>query len=253
VGRVASSRAEAYRTLAFHLRHGDAGTAGGTLLVVAPKHDHDTEAAAVNLAAAFAEFGEDVLLVDATASTPGLAARLPLLTEEAEDDADPHRPLDGRVVVDAGTAGRITLSPDRRGATTGDIPMSPMVARALPAAASGRSLVVVTRPLLEHADGLAVAQRADGVLIVGVMDHTRRDELRQVRELINCSGGRIVGAVLCTGARRSPLRAALDGVRRPGSSAVPAARADAAEGPSVISQSQQGSSAQDDTLTASKG
>ncbi|MGW6903910.1 hypothetical protein [Streptomyces sp. NPDC054940] len=253
VGRVASSRAEAYRTLAFHLRHGDAGTVGGTLLVVAPKQDHDAEAAAINLAAAFAEFGEDVLLVDATASTPGLAARLPLLTEEVDDDTDPPRLPDGRVVVDAGTAGRIALSPDRRGATTGDIPMSPMVARALPAAASGRSSVVVTRPLLEHADGLAVAQRADGVLIVGGMEHIRRDELRQVRELISCSGGRIVGAVLCTGTRRGSLRAVLDGVRRPGSSAVPAAPADVAEGPSVISQPQQSSSAQDDTLTASKG
>ncbi|KUL28208.1 hypothetical protein [Streptomyces regalis] len=268
VGRVASSRAEAYRTLAFHLRHGDARMAGGTLLVVAPKQDHDDEATAVNLAAAFAEAGEDVLLVDATASTPGLAARLPLRTEDLGDDADQPRLLDGRVVVDAGTAGRITLSPDRRGVTNGDIPMSPMVARVLSAAASGRSAVVVTRPLLEHADGLAVAQRADGVLIVGGIEHTRRDDLRQVRELISCSGGRIVGAVFCMGTRRSLLRGALDRVRRlqeRGSSTMPAARAEGAEGltvaarhgggetQEVISRSQQSSSAQDDTLTASKG
>lgn len=253
VGRVAGSRAEVYRTLAFHLRHGDARTAGGTLLVVAPKQDHDAEAAAANLAAAFAEAGEDVLLVDATATTPGLAARLPLLTEDLGDDADRRRLLDGRVVVDAGTAGRITLSPDRRGATTGDIPMSPMVARALSAAPSGRSAVVVTRPLLEHADGLAVAQRADGVLIVGGVEHTRRDDLRRVHELLSCSGGRIVGAVLCTGTRRSLLRGALDAVRRSrerGTSVLPAARADGAS--SRVSP-QQSSSAQDDTLTASKG
>ncbi|MFJ8537544.1 hypothetical protein [Streptomyces sp. NPDC093591] len=268
VGRVASSRAEAYRTLAFHLRHGDARTAGGTLLVVAPKQDREAEAAAINLAAVFAESGEDVLLVDATASTPGLAARLPLLTEDAEDDAASPRPLDGRVVVDAGTAGRIMLCPDRRGASTGDIPMSPMVTRALACAASGRSSVVVTRPLLEHADGLAVAQRADGVLIVGGLQHTTRDDLRQVRELISCSGGHIVGALLCPGTRRSLLRAALSGSRRPGepgAAAMPAARAEGTEGLSatahhvgrtqeeLISQPQQSSSAQDDTLTASKG
>lgn len=269
VGRVASSRAEAYRTLAFQLRHGDARTAGGTLLVVAAKQDHDAEATAVNLAAAFAEAGEDVLLVDATASTPGLAARLPLLTEDSGDDAASLRLLDGRAVVDAGTAGRITLCPDRRGATTGDIPMSPMVARALSCAASGTSSVVVTRPLLEHADGLAVAQRVDGVLIVGGVEHTRRDDLRQVRELISCSGGRIVGAVLCRGTRRSLLRGVLAGGWWPGergSSAMPAARADGAGAlpaaaphsggemqEELIPQPQQSSSAQDDTLSTSKG
>ncbi|MFE5819642.1 hypothetical protein ACFQ6S_40320 [Streptomyces sp. NPDC056479] len=269
VGRVASSRAEWYRTLAFHLRHGDARTAGSTLLVVAPKQDHDAEAAAVNLAAAFAEFGEDVLLVDATARTPGLAARLPLLTEDPGDDEEALGLLDDRLVVDVGTAGRITLCPDRRGTTTGDIPMSPMVTSAVSSAGPGRSKVVVTRALLEHADGLAVAQRADGVLVVGGLEHTRRDDLRQVRELMTCSGGRIVGAVLCTGTRRSLRRDAPDGVRHPGgpgSGVMPAARADGAQGLSVaarhadgetqadpVTLSQRSSSAQDDTLTASKG
>lgn len=249
VGRIASSRAEAYRTLAFRLRHGDAPTAGGTLLVVAAKQDRDAEATAVNLAAALAESGEDVLLVDATASTPGLAARLPLLTEDAGDDAASLRLLDGKVVVDAGTAGRIALCPDRRGSTTGDIPMSPMVARVLSATASGTSSIVVTRPLLDHSDGLAVAQRVDGVLVVGGLEHTRRDDLRQVRELIGCSGGRIVGAVLCAGTRRSLLSGVLDGVRRPAErrcSALPAAE-------ELIPQPQQSSSAQDDTLSTSKG
>ncbi len=266
VGRVASSRAEAYRALAFHLRHGDARTAGGTLLVVSPKQDHEAEAAAVNLAAVFAESGEDVLLVDATASTPGLVARLPLLADDSGDDAAAPRPLDGRVVVDAGTAGHIMLGPDRRGASTSDIPMSPMVARMLSCAASGRSSVVVTRPLLEHADGLAVAQRADGVLIVGGLEHTTRDDLRRVRELISCSGAHIVGAVLCPGLRRSLLPGSPDGGLGPGErgpSAMPAARAEGlpvtAQHDSGASQEEQGSqprqnsSAQDDTLTASKG
>ncbi|KUN99100.1 hypothetical protein [Streptomyces caeruleatus] len=251
VGRVASSRAEAYRALAFHLRGGDARTAGGALLVVAPKQDRETEAVAVNLAAVFAESGEEVLLVDATASTPGLAARLPLLTEDPGDGGASLRPRDVRAVVDAGTAGRITLCPDRRGAATSDIPMSPMVARVLSRAGSGTSSVVVARPVLEHADGLAVAQRADGVLIVGGLEHTTRDDLRRVRELIGCSGGHILGAVLHPATRRRLFRGALLGGRRPeeqGSSATPAARAE-----DLIPQPQQNSSEQDDTLTASKG
>ncbi|GAA3298022.1 hypothetical protein GCM10020295_32570 [Streptomyces cinereospinus] len=119
VGRAGGSRAEAYRTLAFRLRAAEGRTASGTaagatapgtLLVVAPKEDRDAEAAAVNLAAAFAESGDEVLLVDATASASGLPARLPLPAGAALPAGAPE----GGAVVDAGTAGRFVLLPDGR-------------------------------------------------------------------------------------------------------------------------------------------
>ncbi|MER6344501.1 hypothetical protein ACWC10_09410 [Streptomyces sp. NPDC001595] len=229
VGRSGGSRAEAYRALAFRLRAGAGrGTAeagegrgrerggadravqgravqgraaegrglAGTLLVVAPKQDPHAEAAAVNLAAAFAEAGDEVLLVDAGAGLPGLPARLPLAADAPE----------GTVVVDAGTAGRFTLLPGSRGTDGDGGPASPAVTRALAAAGPEVSALVLTRPLLEHADGLAVAQRVDGVLVVGGLDRSRRDDLKRVRELIDCAGGHIVGAVLDDGGRRGPFR-----------------------------------------------
>ncbi|GAA4891848.1 hypothetical protein ACFPM3_17655 [Streptomyces coeruleoprunus] len=250
VGRVGGSRAEAYRTLAFRLRRGEGLTAGSTLLVVAPKQDRNAEAAAVNLAAAFAESGDDVLLVDA-AGAPGLAGRLPLEPADPADSVDVPGPAEyvddlraatpvaagdstaaadpaargdsapaverpeGRVVVDAGTAGRFALYPDRRDATTDEVPTSPSVTRVLLCADGGTTVFVVTRPLLEHSDGLAVAQRVDGVLVVGDTDRTRRDDLKRIRELVGLSGGRLVGAVLDTGTRRSRLRDALESLRRP--------------------------------------
>jgi capsular polysaccharide biosynthesis protein len=199
VGRGGSSRAEAYRTLAFRLRHGEGCQAGTRLLVVAPKADHNVQSAAVNLAAAFAEFGDDVLLVDAAAGTAGAAARLPLLAGAADAP-------EGGVVVDAGTAGRFSLFPVLRGAATTDgIVASAAVSQALASADSGVSALVTTRPLLDHAEGLAVAQRVDGVLVVGGAD-TTRDDLRRIRELLGCSGGRVIGAVLDTGAGRRRLR-----------------------------------------------
>ncbi|WP_175647544.1 hypothetical protein [Streptomyces cyaneochromogenes] len=271
VGRVGGSLAEAYRALAFRLRHDENLTAKGTLLVVAPKQDRAAEAAAVNLAAAFAEAGEDVLLVDATADSPGLSARLQTVADGPDAGAGTAGP-EGRVVVDAGTAGRFTLFPDRSAGTTTDEALAPSaVTRALPDTDSGRSAVVVTRPLLEHTDGLAVAQRVDGVLVVGGLDRTRRDDLKQVRDLISCSGGHIVGAVLDTGTRRSRLRRALDAVqaRRPAellrrftASAAPAAgagdrpapprQADGGPQKEKLAPSRQDASAQDDTLTASR-
>ncbi|GEC04890.1 hypothetical protein SSP24_25450 [Streptomyces spinoverrucosus] len=207
VGRAGGSRAEAYRTLAFLLRKTEGRTAAGTLLVVAPKEDGNAEAAAVNLAAAFAESGDDVLLVDATAGAPGLPARLPLLADACAPVGAPE----GSAVVDAGTAGRFALLPDSRGTTGDNRPAASAVTRALPYAESGRPVLVITRPLLEHADALAVAQRVDGVLVVGGLNRSRRDDLKRVRELIDCSGGHIVGAVLDSGARRRLLRRAVDG------------------------------------------
>lgn len=271
VGRVGGSLAEAYRALAFRLRHDEEHAAKGTLLVVAPKQDQGAEAAAVNLAAAFAESGEDVLLVDAAANTPGLSARLPAVADAPDAGTETAAGPTGRVVVDAGTAGRFMLFPDRGDSTTTDEALTPSaVTRALPGADSATSALVITRPLLDHADGLAVAQRVDGVLVVGVLGHTRRDDLKQVRELISVSGGRVVGAVLGTGTPRSRLRRAMDSVRarlltelrRFTASAVPVAgagdrpapphQADGASQEEKLARSQQGASAQDDTLSASR-
>jgi capsular polysaccharide biosynthesis protein len=245
VGRGCSSRAEAYRILAFRLRHGEGCLAGGSLLIVAPREDRNAEAAAVNLAAAFAEFGDDVLLVDGGASTPGVCARLPLMAGAAGAP-------EGGVVVDAGTAGRFTLFPDRRGATPGDdVPVSPAVTRALPHADSATSALVITRPLLEHVDGLTVAQRVDGVLVVGG-DHTKRDDLKRMRELISCSGGHIVGAVLDSGTARRRLRL-LPKREASANPDAPAHRSQStAPGTKPPTHPQEGTSVQDDTLTASR-
>ncbi|MEV5338527.1 hypothetical protein AB0K93_08565 [Streptomyces sp. NPDC052676] len=200
VGRTGDSRAEAYRALAFRLRAGERSP--GALLVVAPRQDRNAEAATANLAAAFAESGDDVLLLDATASTPGLPDRLPL----AADAAAPAGAPEGSVVVDAGTAGRFALL------TAGaEGPASPAVTRALSLTGPEVSALVLTRPLLEHTDGLTVAQRVDGVLVVGSLDHSRRDDLKRVRELVDCAGGHLVGAVLDHGEQRGLLARVKDG------------------------------------------
>ncbi|MGW5197858.1 hypothetical protein [Streptomyces spiralis] len=257
VGRAGGDRAEAYRTLAFRLRHGEGGTAGGSLLVVAPGPGGDAEAVAVNLAAALAEAGDDVLLMDATARTPGLSARLPLADGDVGDTGAPSGAAEGRVVVDAGTAGRFTLLPDTRG-TGGDAPASAPLTDTLASAGSAGAVLVVTRSVLESADALAVAPRVGGVLVVGG-DHTRRDELKRVRELIGCSGGRVLGAVLDIGTRRSPFL----GASRPlpataptaavrGAGELPAQHTEGTEQGEKLPQPQKGSPVQDDTVTASR-
>ncbi|MFF9769324.1 hypothetical protein ACF1GT_22450 [Streptomyces sp. NPDC014636] len=242
LGRSDGGPAQLFRTLAFRVRHGGGRTPGGSLLIVAPKRDAMAEAAAVNLAAAFAEYGDDVLLIDATASTPGLAARLPLVTAGG-DDTEPAGLPEGGVVVDAGTAGRFTLAPGTS-QSAGDAPASPTVTRLLSCAGTAQSALVVCRPLLEHTDALAVAQRVDGVLVLAGLDRTRRDDLRRVRELIGLSGGHVLGAVVTAGSGGRAGRGILRRAPKPLSAPV---------APDMPAQAQPGSSAPDATVAASQG
>lgn len=247
VGRADGGRAEAYRALAFRVRGADSPAAMGTLMLVAPKRERGAETVAVNLAAALAESGDDVLLVDATGNEPGLPARLPL---SAGGSVPPGVPApQGAAVVDAGTAGRFTICRYVRRPTGDDGLAAPTAARALPDAESKSPTLVLAPPLLEHPEGLGLAQRVDGVVVVAGLEATRRDDLKRVRELIGCSGGRIVGAALHSGAGRSVRRRVMDSdwVRRTRErKSAPAASAptDAMEKPAVP--------VRDDSLSASR-
>ncbi|MFI9150421.1 hypothetical protein [Streptomyces sp. NPDC053367] len=238
VGRRGGDRAETLRALAYRLRRSGPPAGTGRILVVAPRRDAAAEEVAVNLAAALAECGEEVLLVDADPDTAALTARLPLLPDDARTLEEGALP-DGSLLVDAGTAGRFACWSTGGSGSAAQAGMSATVDRLVTGTGS-RSAVVVTRPLLEHADALAVAQRVDGILLVATLDTTRRDDLKRVRELIECSGGTLLGAVLDAGHRRGRLRAVLR--RRPGNPA------EAEPGTPVVELP-----AQDDTLSATRG
>lgn len=77
IGRGGSRLAEEYRAVAFRLAYDPSFAERRRVLVTAPRGDNDmAAAAAVNLAAAFAEMGRDVLLVEADLRTPSLARDL---------------------------------------------------------------------------------------------------------------------------------------------------------------------------------
>ena len=232
VGRTDGARTEAYRALAFRLRQTGSP---GRLLVVAPRRAGAAEDVAANVAAALAEYGGEVLLVDAAPETSELAAGLPLMPYEAPTLEEAFLPS-GSVLVDARVAGRFAFCSATEG-RTGPHPrgtVSPQVTRVLPDADS--ATVVVTGPLLTSSDALAVVQRVDGVLVVAGLGGTLRDDLRQAQELISCSGGRLLGAVLDAGRpRRRPQR------RRPKRAHTSHADTSAMEVP-----------AQDGTLTVSR-
>ncbi|MGW3175871.1 YveK family protein [Streptomyces sp. NPDC001153] len=195
VGRTDDDRARAYRALAGRLEHTAFPGRTGCLLVAAPRRCDAAGVVAANLAAAFAEGGTEVLLVDADPDTPGLATSLPLVAE-AERTGSATCPPGAGVVVDAGSAGRFTLCSSAR---TGRF-LQTDVSQAMDRLASGGdspAAVIAARPLLEHATALAMAQHSVGVLVVTGLD-ARREDLRQVYELVSCSGARLLGAVVDT-------------------------------------------------------
>ncbi len=234
VGRTDGARAQVCRSVAFRLaRTGLSGDTGG-LLVVTPRRCDAAGAVAANLAAAFAECGRQVLLVDADPDATRLAARLPLVRGDHSETFAPA----GGVLVDAGSAGRYALLPSDSTGRTLETDVSQALDRA--ASGTGSSLTVIAaKPLLEHPDTLAIAQRFDGVLVV-TGPETRREDLRQTSELIGCSGGRLLGAVIDAARTRRGVWAAV--LRR----VKPRARAE-----SVMPAPQP--AGQHDTLTVSRG
>lgn len=141
---------------------------------------------------------------------PQLAQRLPLRGHA--------RPVPGswaegeRLAVDAGVDGRFDLLPGREVPNPARALSSPQFARLLNAPSGpNENVVVVTGPLLSHADGLAVAKQAAGVVVVCDLNEVRRDDLDRVWELITGAGGHILGAVLDKGSRGTSLRRLSDG------------------------------------------
>lgn len=206
-------RVETYRTIALRTLRHQRLAEPGSLLVVSPGEDAEAAATAVNLAAALAETGRDVLLVEADPRSPRLAGSLPVrgagrgTGRGADRGADRGQsagdwPGGVRLAVDAGTAGALTLLPGRRVPDAARALNSPALARLL-TGPDGRDeyVVVLTRPLLSHADGTAVAGLVRGVLVVCDPDATRRDDLERVRELVASAGGHLLGAVLHHGGR----------------------------------------------------
>ncbi|MEU0375313.1 lipopolysaccharide biosynthesis protein [Streptomyces sp. NPDC006283] len=214
VGRSSQgNRAEAYRTIAFRLVHDQHLAGGGSLLIVSPRESAGAVSAAVNLAGAFAEIGNNILLVEANLGPPGLVLQLPLSPGHRRPVPDSWTEGE-RLAVDVGVDGRFDLLPGQQVPNPARALTSPRFAQLLDAPSGPYDhVVVVTGPLLTHAEGLAVAKQAAGVVVVCDPNEVRRDDLDRVWELITGAGGHILGAVLDKGGRAPSLRRLGDGGR----------------------------------------
>ncbi|WKN17933.1 lipopolysaccharide biosynthesis protein [Streptomyces sp. JUS-F4] len=242
IGRGGSRLAEEYRAVAFRLAYDPSFAESRRLLVTSPRGDNAAAAAAAaNLAAAFAEMGRDVLLVEADLRTPSLADDLGSAAHEvrpprwAAEENDGTWPTGGRSNVDVPGSGAFALIP---GTTADNVPRaltSPSVGRIVAEAdRPGGVVIVLAPPVLSYADAVALVDRVEGVMIVCDPREVHRSDLERIREIIGASGGSVLGALLhpARGRLRRAERRARATRRRStgdGGGGTPSAGADAPE------------------------
>ncbi|MDT0490426.1 lipopolysaccharide biosynthesis protein [Streptomyces griseus] len=227
IGRSGSRLAEEYRAVAFRLAYDPSFAESRRLLVTAPRGDNqEAAAAAANLAAAFAEMGRDVLLVEADLRTPSLARALGSAAHEvrpprwAAEEGDGSWPTGGRSNVDVPGSGAFALIP---GTTVDNVPRAltstPVGRIVAEADRPGSVVIVLAPPVLSYADAVALVDRVEGVMIVCDPREVHRSDLERIREIIGASGGSVLGALLHPGRRRlfRPERRTKSARRRGGS------------------------------------
>jgi len=194
-----SRPAESYRRLSAKLLLADHGAPSRCILICSAKPDAAADSAevAANLAVTLAEAGRRVVLVDADLHRTRIGERFGLPERGGLTDAlggKAGRPDGSAIAWAAGltviTAGPAT--PDAFKLLTG-----PAFGAFLDDLKDQADLVlVVGAPLLAFADGLMLASRADGVLLVARGGQTKLDTLADAASQVQAAGGRLVGVVL---------------------------------------------------------
>ena len=189
-------RAEAYRQLRTNLQYVAVDEPPRVIAITSAVAGEGKTSTALNLAAALAETGVTVWLVEADLRRPTLAATLGLVAEVGLTSV-----LVGSVALDDAVQ---QVSPRLTVLTSGPVPPNPSElldsaqARALLATAAERCdfVLIDTAPLLPVTDGAEVASRADATLLVVRAGRTKLGEVAAAIDVLTKVGVQPVGAVL---------------------------------------------------------
>ncbi len=194
-----SQAAENYRMLGTKLQFASQSNNVRTVMLSSTTaNDATTGELALNLAAALAEMGSRVILVDANVRYPtlstllGLPEETPGLTDMLTEDS--QTPV----------ATRVEWLPE-----LAVVPTGPVSAESFKLLASARMtrfleclqeqadfVLVVAPPLLAFADSLILASRVDGVVLVAYKGETLRESVGEAVRQLHSLGVHVVGAVL---------------------------------------------------------
>ena len=192
-----SAVAEAYRTLRTNLLFSSLDRPLHTLLVTSTAPDEGKSSILANLGVTMAQAEQRVLLVDCDLRRPSLQQLFALPNEEGLTtallaQADAPLPIQA-----SGVAGLRVLTsgplPPRPADLLGSRRMGLLVERLR---AEADLVLFDTSPVGVVADAVALASKVDGVLLVLLAGHTRRDRAREARRLLEQVQANLVGVVL---------------------------------------------------------
>lgn len=193
--RPGSPVAEAYRTIAAGLSHGQ--RAMPRVLAVAPCVPPESASPlAMNLGLAFAEFGVRVVVVDANLRTGWISDSLELTGRPGTVQALEGTPIDQLVVSPGGLpvgvlpAGRLSGSPAGLFAST----RLPAVIRDL--RASYDLVIIDAPPVLPLSDALSLADVADGAVLALTSGRVSDDEYTSAMQSLESIGTDVLGVVV---------------------------------------------------------
>lgn len=193
------AQAEGFRTLRTNLEFAAAEQPLRTILVTSAEDEAGKTTVAANLAAAFAQGGQETLLVDADVRRPRLHALLNLGNERGLGDL-----LRGPAAsVSKPDLQAVVGLPGLRVLPSGNLPPQPYEllgtersAALLAELAEAAEVVVLDSPPLSVADAARLAPQVDGVLLVVRPGATEAEALAAAADQLERAGARMLGIVL---------------------------------------------------------
>lgn len=191
-----SEAAEAYRTLATNIQFSSLDRPIRTLLVTSASPAEDKTVVLANLAVTLAASGRRVIVVDCDLRRPRLhtifgVAEGPGLTSMMLDESVPP-PLQESSIPNVRVLASGPLPPN-----PGELLGSERMARAIELVASEADFILFDAPpITAVSDGVMLAPRLDGVLLVVDSGRTRRETGRRAKEQLERVGARLLGVAL---------------------------------------------------------
>jgi capsular exopolysaccharide synthesis family protein len=192
-----SPPAEAFRTMRSNIRFATLDERAQIIMVTSAGASEGKSMAAANLAAAHAQAGEKVLIIDADLRRP---------TQQKFFDADATVGLTNVLVGEATLEQAIqqTMVPNLQVLTSGPLPPnpaelldSPRMTDLLQKARGLADLIILdSPPAIMLTDALLLAARVDQILLIAAAGQVTRDAFDEMLRLLGHARGKILGVVL---------------------------------------------------------
>ncbi|MFN8379874.1 MAG: CpsD/CapB family tyrosine-protein kinase [Anaerolineae bacterium] len=193
-----SNAAEAYRTLRTNLIFSSVEKPVTALVVTSPSQSEDKSTVVANLAIAFAQAGNQTILIDADLRRPaqqgiwGSSSERGLTNMILEDGALAAPPL-----VETGIPNLYLLPPGPLPPIPADVLSSQRMAEVIGVLkARATYLLFDAPPVLAATDAALLGAKLDGVLLAVKTGSTRRDQLGRARDELERVHVRVLGAVM---------------------------------------------------------